>query len=121
MSGKPLELPSNLYSKLPSRDKDQSLDSARVWLDSLKHWQRIGQCLAGPGLRLTDQITPFQKWRYCFGLYRERLVEAHIPDALEDTGVQSECFEALSQTIQSRNCPALLTLPKETKMTTTVD
>src|SRR6266571_8577596 len=119
MSGEPLELPSNLYCKLPCRDKDQSLDSTRMGLDSLKHWQRIGQCLAGPGLRLADQITPFQKWRYCFGLYRERLVEAHIPDALEDTRVQSECFEARSQIIQGRDFPALLTLSKEMRMTMT--
>src|SRR6266568_4332728 len=121
MSGKPLELPRNLHCKLPCRDQDQSLDSAQVWLDPLKHWQRIGQCFAGPGLRLADQITPFQEWRYCLVLYRERLIEAHVPDALEKTRIQSERLEALSQIIQSRNNPALLTLSKETKMTTTVD
>ena len=110
MFGKTFELARDLYCKLPGWNKYQSLDCTGVRLDPLQHWQRIGQGLAGPGLGLANKVAAFQERSYGFFLYRECLAESHVPDTLEKTRVQTECFETLNQVPQRSNLLVLLTL-----------
>src|SRR5213592_3503653 len=105
MLGKTLELAGDLHSKLPCWNKHQALNLAGVRLDPLQHWQRIGQSLARPGLGLANQVSTLQERCYRFHLYRERFVETHLPDSLEEARVQSECFETLSQFVHSIRVP----------------